>query len=356
MRSVLVRSVAARGEVASSSLDVRPARPGAAGPSSGHDGAVLSCRPRASIARPGWCCSRRRAYLCELPRCAPMPTLARAGDRRRSAAVLRQRAAIQGARPQAGERLPSLPPITRLGGRASSSPTEHASAGTAQRYVRLAQTRRKTRTWQLNTGAAAMRTRYGPGVSIPTTDGAEIEASGRQQSQLRRLGEERALHDRFAVSEGRIRRAHRPSTRTGPAAQAPAIASCSSRPAPRRTCVTRPVGGRHRHHHVVGRDPEPQQLAADALGGRLWGPARQHQQPHLERGPSDHRRLAHAGPRLGRAGGPAVRRRPSHQHHGRDRHRQLASLPGFGSQFTGSSEALDETYVAVLRRVWRRRG
>jgi hypothetical protein len=51
-----------------------------------------------------------------------------------------------------------------------------ASAGAAQRYVRLAQTRRTARTWQLNTGAAAMRTRYGPGVSIPTTDGAEIEA------------------------------------------------------------------------------------------------------------------------------------------------------------------------------------
>ena len=53
---------------------------------------------------------------------------------------------------------------------------EHASTGAAQRYVRLAQTRRTARTWQLNTGAAAMRTRYGPGVSIPTTDGAEIEA------------------------------------------------------------------------------------------------------------------------------------------------------------------------------------
>ena len=52
----------------------------------------------------------------------------------------------------------------------------HASAGAAQRYVRLAQTRRTARRWQLNTGAAAMRTRYGPAVSIPTTDGAEIEA------------------------------------------------------------------------------------------------------------------------------------------------------------------------------------
>src|ERR687892_1288836 len=53
---------------------------------------------------------------------------------------------------------------------------EHASAGAAQRYVRLAQTRRTARTWQLNTGAAAMHTRYGPGVSIPTDNGAEIEA------------------------------------------------------------------------------------------------------------------------------------------------------------------------------------
>src|ERR671918_1982654 len=44
---------------------------------------------------------------------------------------------------------------------------EHASAGAAQRYGRLAQTRRTARTWQLNTGAAAMQTRYGPGVSIP---------------------------------------------------------------------------------------------------------------------------------------------------------------------------------------------
>ena len=53
---------------------------------------------------------------------------------------------------------------------------EHAGAGAAQRYVRLAQTRRTARTWQLNAGAAAMRTPYGPGVSIPTDNGAEIEA------------------------------------------------------------------------------------------------------------------------------------------------------------------------------------
>jgi hypothetical protein len=53
---------------------------------------------------------------------------------------------------------------------------EHVSAGAAQRYVRLAQTRRGARVWQLNTGALPLRTRYGPGVFIPTTDGAEIEA------------------------------------------------------------------------------------------------------------------------------------------------------------------------------------
>src|ERR671918_2296041 len=75
---------------------------------------------------------------------------------------------------------------------------EHASAGTAQRYVRLAQTRRTARTWQLNTGAAAMRTRYGPGVSIPTTDGAEIEARAGSNSpsvlvRLQAVGMFRAL-------------------------------------------------------------------------------------------------------------------------------------------------------------------
>jgi Concanavalin A-like lectin/glucanases superfamily len=52
---------------------------------------------------------------------------------------------------------------------------EHAGAGAAQRYRRIG---RGARVWQLNAAAAAMRTRYGPGVSIPTTDGAEIESLG----------------------------------------------------------------------------------------------------------------------------------------------------------------------------------
>jgi hypothetical protein len=60
---------------------------------------------------------------------------------------------------------------------------EHASAGAAQRYVRLAQTRRTARAWQLNAGVAAMPTRYGPSFSIPMDDGAEIDAlAGRAQS------------------------------------------------------------------------------------------------------------------------------------------------------------------------------
>jgi hypothetical protein len=69
---------------------------------------------------------------------------------------------------------------------------EHASAGTAQRYVCLAQTRRTARTWQLNTGAAAMRTR------CPHSHDRRRRNRGtcRQQSQLRRLGAERALCDR----------------------------------------------------------------------------------------------------------------------------------------------------------------
>ena len=52
---------------------------------------------------------------------------------------------------------------------------EHAGAGAAQRYRRIG---RGARVWQLNSAAAAMRTGYGPGVSIPTTDGAEIESLG----------------------------------------------------------------------------------------------------------------------------------------------------------------------------------
>jgi hypothetical protein len=52
---------------------------------------------------------------------------------------------------------------------------EHAGAGTAQQYRRIG---RGARVWQLNAAAAAIRTRYGPGVSIPTTDGAEIESLG----------------------------------------------------------------------------------------------------------------------------------------------------------------------------------
>ena len=50
--------------------------------------------------------------------------------------------------------------------------------------------------WQLNAAAAAMRTRYGPGVSIPTTDGAEIESLGNRGPRPASWAAERALHDR----------------------------------------------------------------------------------------------------------------------------------------------------------------
>jgi hypothetical protein len=49
---------------------------------------------------------------------------------------------------------------------------EHAGAGAAQRYVRLAQTRRTARTWQLNTGAAAIGT-PGPGRVAQLDGGAD---------------------------------------------------------------------------------------------------------------------------------------------------------------------------------------
>jgi Concanavalin A-like lectin/glucanases superfamily len=52
---------------------------------------------------------------------------------------------------------------------------EHASAGVAQRYRRI-QGRGDT-IWRLNTGATTIRTRQGPSISIPTTDGAEIEGA-----------------------------------------------------------------------------------------------------------------------------------------------------------------------------------
>jgi hypothetical protein len=116
---------------------------------------------------------------------------------------------------------------------------EHASAGAAQRYVRLAQTRRTARAWQLNTGAADMRTRYGPGGSIPTTDGAEIEAlAGSNPSYA--AWEQNEPYTIALLIKGRsggasTKHLYRSGT------SAPAITFCSLPPAPRPTCVTRPV-------------------------------------------------------------------------------------------------------------------
>ena len=59
----------------------------------------------------------------------------------------------------------------------------------------------------------------------------------RQQSKLRRLGAERALHDRSPVSKVDPV-AHRPSTCTGRAHQAPTTTSYGWRAASRRTCAT----------------------------------------------------------------------------------------------------------------------
>ena len=87
-----------------------------------------------------------------------------------------------------------------------------------------------------------MRTRYGPGVSIPTTDGAEIEALAGSNPKLRCLGAERALHDRSAAQRAIRRRIDQAPVPVGQL-PAPAITSYGFRPAPRPTCVTRQVVG-----------------------------------------------------------------------------------------------------------------
>lgn len=51
---------------------------------------------------------------------------------------------------------------------------EQAGPGTAQRYANIAG--RGRRSWILNSNASAARTRYGPGLTFPTDNGAEIEA------------------------------------------------------------------------------------------------------------------------------------------------------------------------------------
>jgi hypothetical protein len=84
-----------------------------------------------------------------------------------------------------------------------------------------------------------MRTRYGPGVSIPTTDGAEIEALAGSKSNFA-AWEQNEPYTIDLLLKGRPV-AHRPSTCTGRALPAPPITFCSFRPAPRQTCVIRRV-------------------------------------------------------------------------------------------------------------------
>ena len=176
---------------------------------------------------------------------------------------------------------------------------EQASAGAAQRYVGLAQTRRSAKTWQLNAGAAAMHTRYGPGVSIPTDNGARARGTRRQQSKLRRLGAERALHDRPAdqrsiwwrINQAPVPVGHFKHCRS----HSMAVVRHHAEPA------SPGQWWRHGHDHVVGRDRERYDLVDDrrhmatgtprAVRGRLvaclqYGGGDQHQRPvrHLPLG------------------------------------------------------------------------
>ena len=81
------------------------------------------------------------------------------------------------------EALQELRSLSRLRGsssrrwiwRCSASPA--ARPGTAQRYRRLRYGRGSQHDWRLNTSASTIRTRFGPAISIPTTDGAELEGA-----------------------------------------------------------------------------------------------------------------------------------------------------------------------------------
>ena len=93
--------------------------------------------------------------------------------------------------------------------------------------------------WQLNTGAAAMRTPYGPGVSIPTDNGAEIEALAGSNPNFAAWEQNEPytiallIKGRFGgTSTKHLYRSGSPST---------GDPFCSLHRAPRRTCVTRPV-------------------------------------------------------------------------------------------------------------------
>ena len=61
---------------------------------------------------------------------------------------------------------------------------EDVRPGTAQRYRRLRYGRGSQHDWRLNTSASTIRTRFGPAISIPTTDGAELEGAKLDASQV----------------------------------------------------------------------------------------------------------------------------------------------------------------------------
>ena len=138
---------------------------------------------------------------------------------------------------------------------------EHASAGAAQRYVRLAQTRRTARTWQLNTGAAAMRTALRARCQHSHDRRRRDRGPCRQQSKLRRLGAERALHDRSAdqrsirwrIDQAPVPVGHFEHRRS----HSVAFVRHHAEPA------SPGQWWRHGHHHVVRRDRERYDLVDD---------------------------------------------------------------------------------------------
>jgi hypothetical protein len=111
------------------------------------------------------------------------------------------------------------------------------------------------------------RTRYGPGVSIPTTDRAEIEALAGSSPNFAAWEQNEPYTIALLIKVVLV--AHRPSTCTGRALRAPAITFYGSRPAPRRTCITRVVAALSRSRRPIVNDTTWSTIVGTWRPGRL---------------------------------------------------------------------------------------
>jgi hypothetical protein len=221
---------------------------------------------------------------------------------------------------------------------------EHAGAGAAQRYRRIG---RGARVWQLNAVAAAMRTRYGPGVSIPTTDGAEIESLGNAGPPA-----SWAANEPYTIAlliKGRSGGAGTKHLyRSGSSSTADHILWLSSG-----TAEPAAPGERwwHGHHHLVRRDRERYHLVDDRrdLATRTPRAPRGRLVACLEHGGGDeHQRpVRHLSLWLGLLGLAGLQRR--HRAH---RVLRLILDPGHGATLARRSVRLPASMERGARALW----